>query len=80
SETILKDFNLLVKPGDRIGIVGKNGSGKSTLMNILAGRIPLDSGERLTGQTVKIAYYRQETPGMNEDKRMIEYIREAGDT
>ncbi|MCB8611666.1 ABC transporter ATP-binding protein, partial [Faecalibacillus faecis] len=24
-ETILKDFNLLVKPGDRIGIVGKNG-------------------------------------------------------
>lgn len=79
-ETILKDFNLLVKPGDRIGIVGKNGSGKSTLMNILAGRIPLDSGERLTGQTVKIAYYRQETPGMDENKRMIEYIREAGET
>ena len=32
------DFHLLVKPGDRIGIVGKNGSGKSTLLNIIAGQ------------------------------------------
>src|SRR5690606_8686147 len=36
NKTILQDFHLLVKPGDRIGIVGKNGSGKTTLLNIIA--------------------------------------------
>lgn len=74
---ILDHFNLLVKPGDRIGIIGKNGAGKSTLLNILAQRIPLDYGEFLTGQTVKIAYYTQESEDLDENKRMIEYIKET---
>jgi ABC transport system ATP-binding/permease protein len=74
---ILNHFNLLVKPGDRIGIIGKNGTGKSTLLNILAKRIPLDDGEFIMGQTVKIAYYTQEGEDMDESKRMIEYIKET---
>lgn len=76
-QTILKDFNLLVKPGERLGIVGRNGTGKSTLLNILAGKTALDSGELLTGQTVKIAYYTQEHEDMDENQRMIEYINET---
>jgi len=75
--TIMNHFNLLVKPGDRIGIIGKNGTGKSTLLNILAGKIPLDSGERIIGQTVKVAYYTQESDDMDENKRMIEYLNET---
>ncbi|MEQ2528471.1 ABC-F family ATP-binding cassette domain-containing protein [Bacillaceae bacterium CLA-AA-H227] len=77
SKPILKDFNLLVKPGDRIGIVGSNGTGKSTLLNTLAGRLPLDSGEFIMGQTVKVAYYTQENDDMDENKRMIEYLKET---
>ncbi|MED1205367.1 ABC-F family ATP-binding cassette domain-containing protein [Heyndrickxia acidicola] len=76
---ILSDFNWLIKPGDRIGIVGKNGSGKSTLMNLLAGNLTLDQGELIIGQTVKIAYYKQENEELDENKRMIEYIREFGE-
>ncbi|WP_066061231.1 ABC-F family ATP-binding cassette domain-containing protein [Neobacillus soli] len=76
-KTILTQFNLLVKPGDRIGIIGKNGTGKSTLLNILAKRIPLDEGEFIMGQTVKIAYYTQENEDLDESKRMIEYIKET---
>lgn len=77
SQIILKDFNLLVKPGDRLGIVGKNGTGKSTLLNTLAGKTPLDSGEYIMGQTVKVAYYTQENEDMDVNKRMIEYLKET---
>ncbi|WP_233711423.1 ABC-F family ATP-binding cassette domain-containing protein [Lederbergia citrisecunda] len=78
-QIMLKDFNLLIKPGDRLGIVGKNGSGKSTFLNLLSGKLTLDKGELLTGQTVKIAYYTQENEEMDGNKRMIAYIREAGE-
>ncbi|MFL0362598.1 ABC-F family ATP-binding cassette domain-containing protein [Pseudobacillus sp. 179-B 2D1 NHS] len=78
-QAILKDFNLLVKPGDRFGVIGKNGSGKSTFMNLLAGKLPFDCGEMITGQTVKIAYYTQERTDMDENMRMIAYIRESAE-
>ncbi|GAM15302.1 ABC-F family ATP-binding cassette domain-containing protein [Mesobacillus selenatarsenatis] len=78
-KVILDHFNLLVKPGDRLGIIGRNGTGKSTLLNILAGRIMLDDGEIITGQTVKIAYYTQENEDMDENKRVIEYLKETAE-
>ncbi len=79
NKVILKDFNYLIKPGDRIGIIGKNGSGKSTLLNIFAGHEGLDQGEMITGQTVSIAYYTQGHEELDENQRMIEYLREAGE-
>ncbi|NLY81057.1 MAG: ABC-F family ATP-binding cassette domain-containing protein [Lysinibacillus sp.] len=74
---ILKDFNFLIQQGDRIGIVGANGYGKSTLLKILAGEVEPDVGEVIVGSTVKIAHFKQVLPEMNENQRMIEYIREA---
>jgi len=79
-EPIIENFSFLFKPGDRIGIVGSNGSGKSTLLNILAGRETIDAGEIEIGQTVKIGYYTQENVDMDENMRMIEYIRETADS
>lgn len=80
SQPILHDFSFLFKRGDRIGIVGRNGAGKSTLLNIVAGRELIDSGELDIGQTVKIGYYTQENDDMNDNLRMIEYIRETADS
>lgn len=74
---ILQDVNLLINRHDRIGIIGKNGAGKSTLLNILSGKISIDSGELIVGQTVKIAYYTQENVEMNENLRMLDYVKET---
>lgn len=74
---ILTNFDLLVKPGDRLGVIGRNGAGKSTLLKILASELSLDSGEFILGQTVKVAYYKQEMEDMNPNQRMIEYLRET---
>src|SRR5699024_3358839 len=64
---------------ERLGITGKNGAGKSTLLNILAGRIPLDSGTMSIGETVHLAYYTQENEEMAPDKRMIAYLQDAAE-
>jgi len=59
--------------------VGKNGFGKSTLLNIIAGKILPDSGQIDMGQTVKMAYYDQESEEMDTNMRVIDYIKEAGE-
>lgn len=75
---IIDDFNYLVSKGDRIGITGSNGSGKTTFLNVLAGKIPLDSVNLKVGQTVKIGYFTQYTEDMDPDKRVIRYLEGIG--
>ncbi len=79
-QTILNDFNWLVKPGDRIGISGANGAGKSTLLNVIAGKQKLDSGIVKIGETVKLGYYTQQTEKIDKDKRVINYLSEVADS
>ena len=76
---VIPDFNYLITPGDRIGIIGPNGSGKTTLLNIVAGRIEPDHGEVETGETVKIGYYTQGDEELNDEQRIIDYIRETAE-
>lgn len=77
---ILDDFNLLVQAGDRIGITGENGTGKSSLLNVLAGKLPLDSGVVKIGETVKFGYYTQQTEPIDGDKRMLSYLSDVAET
>lgn len=78
-QTLLEHLDLLIQSRERLGITGKNGAGKSTLLNILAGRIPLDSGTMSIGETVHLAYYTQENEEMAPNKRMIAYLQEAAE-
>lgn len=78
-KVILDHFNMLIQTKDRIGISGENGAGKSTFLNALAGKFPLDSGEIVVGETVKIAYFTQVIEEMNPNKRVISYLQEVGE-
>jgi macrolide transport system ATP-binding/permease protein len=58
---ILKDIELNVQKGDRIGIVGNNGAGKTTLANILTGKIEMDEGAiEMPAGIISIGYVKQE--------------------
>lgn len=78
-KVILDHFSMLIQTKDRIGISGENGAGKSTFLNTLAGRFPLDSGEIVVGETVKVAYFTQVIEEMNPNKRVISYLQEVGE-
>ena len=76
---LIDDFTYLLKRNDRIGIIGENGSGKTTLLEIITDRIKPDSGEIEIGQTVHIGYYDQESRALNEEQRVIDYIKEVAE-
>jgi ATP-binding cassette subfamily F protein uup len=76
---LLADFSYLLKPGERIGVIGPNGVGKTTLLEIITGRVAPDGGLVDTGQTVRLGYYDQESRHLDESLRVIDYIREAAE-
>ena len=75
--TIIDNFSCILQSGDRIAVVGPNGAGKTTLLNMFSGQSEPDSGMIDIGTTVKIAYFQQHTPLMDEKKRIIEYIQDT---
>ena len=62
-----------------ITIAGQNGSGKTTLLDMITERIKPDAGEIEVGQTVHIGYYDQESRALNDDQRVIDYIRDIAE-
>lgn len=74
---IFSNFDLIVQPRSRLGIVGDNGVGKSTLLNVIAGELELTDGLLEIGETVKIGYFSQEIRGLDENKRMINFLEEV---
>jgi len=56
---ILSGIELTLRPGSRIGLLGRNGAGKSTLVKLLAGTVAAQAGRRLEGRHLKIGYFAQ---------------------
>jgi len=77
NKKIIARFSCILQSGDRIAIVGPNGAGKTTLMKLFAKELEPDGGSIEMGSTVKIAHFHQHLPYMDENKRIIEYIRET---
>jgi ATP-binding cassette subfamily F protein uup len=76
---ILNQFSYAFQRQERMGIVGRNGTGKSTFLNLLQGRIEPEGGKVVVGETVVFGYYNQELIKVDEDKKVIDVIRDIAE-
>jgi ATP-binding cassette subfamily F protein uup len=76
---IINDFSYIFKKGEKIGIVGKNGVGKSTFLNMIMGLEQPDGGQISSGETIVFGYYSQEGLKLNEDKRVIDVVKDIAE-
>lgn len=79
NRNLINDFSYTFLKGDRIGIIGPNGAGKTTLVNILSGKISSDSGNIDIGDTVSIGCFSQDSYEMDENERVIDYVKDGGE-
>jgi ATP-binding cassette subfamily F protein uup len=78
-EKLIEGYSYILSRNERLGIVGPNGIGKSTLLRIMSGELIPNSGSIEMGSTIKIGFFPQESIGLPDEMRVIDYIREAGE-
>jgi ATP-binding cassette subfamily F protein uup len=76
---VLDTFEYKFRKFEKVGIVGKNGVGKTTFIKLILGEEPLDKGEIVLGDTVKVGYYRQEINEYPPEKRLIEVVKDVAE-
>ncbi len=74
-QALVRDLNLTIYRGERIGIVGPNGAGKTTLLKALIGRMSPRRGFITLGHEVRIGYFDQKLEDLDEDYSLIDEIR-----
>jgi ATP-binding cassette subfamily F protein uup len=77
--TIIRDLNLRITRGDRIGIVGRNGAGKTTLLKLLTGELAPDSGRVKLAKTLDGIVIDQQRSLMAPEKTVREVLADGGE-
>jgi len=71
---LVRDLTLVMRKGDRIGIVGPNGAGKTSLVRALLGQLEPAAGTVTRGKNTRIAYLDQGRAGLDPDKSVLENV------
>ena len=77
--TIIRDLNLRITRGDRIGVVGRNGAGKTTLLRLLTGELAPDSGTVKLARTLDGIVIDQQRSLMAPEKTVREVLADGGE-
>jgi ATP-binding cassette subfamily F protein 3 len=62
SDEVLRDVSAIIRPRDRVALVGRNGAGKTTLLRIVAGELPADGGSMQLPAGARVALHDQRPP------------------
>jgi len=76
---IVRNLDLIVTRGDRLGFIGANGSGKTTLLNLILGTLAPDEGTVRLGTNVRPAYFDQMRETLDPEKSVAETISPGSD-
>jgi ATP-binding cassette subfamily F protein 3 len=76
-QPVLRRIDLLIRHGERVGLIGANGAGKSVLLQLILGQEPPDSGEITIGPSVRIGYYAQEHETLDFEQTLMDTVRRA---
>ena len=74
---IIRDFDVRIMRGDRVGIVGPNGAGKSTLLKLLLGELEPTSGRLKRGARLEVAYYDQQREQLNLEASVADNVNDG---
>ncbi|MCD6526043.1 MAG: ABC-F family ATP-binding cassette domain-containing protein [Desulfuromonas sp.] len=74
---LVDDLSLIMRPGERLGILGPNGCGKSTLLKTILGEVPLVSGTVTLGRKTQIGYIDQQRSGLDPKKCVGDILGEG---
>ncbi len=77
---LIDQFSMLIGRHERLGIIGENGCGKTTLLRLIAQQLKPQSGTIQLGETVRIGYFSQELQELDPSMRIIDLVRQAGET
>jgi ATP-binding cassette subfamily F protein 3 len=73
---LLQAIEMILHPGDRIGLIGPNGAGKSTLIRFLAGELEPMAGEHSRAQYLKIGYFAQhQVEQLHVEQSALQHLR-----
>jgi ATP-binding cassette subfamily F protein 3 len=75
---VLENVRLLIRHGERVGLIGANGAGKSVLLRLVLGQETPDCGEIKIGPSVTVGYYAQEHETLDFNQTLIDAARRAG--
>ena len=73
---LLDHADLIIEPGQRIGLIGRNGTGKSSLLKIIAGESTADDGKVWRAPGLKLASVSQE-PAVSPGQSIFEAVAEG---
>jgi len=77
TQVVLDELDLLIRHGERVGLVGANGSGKSVLFRLIREQEEPTSGDVIRGPSVVTGYYAQEHETLNLNRSLIDNLRHA---
>ena len=76
---VVRDLDLRIMRGDRIGIIGPNGAGKSTLLKLILGTMTPDAGHVRRGTNLQVAYFDQMRERLDDDRTLADTMSPGGE-